>query len=294
MKILKKLMVASTLVVSAALAVPASAGAFDHFYPVVREPAQGLPNHTVFRPADLKIFGTEDMPVVFWANGGCNQSNFGFTYLLTVMAARGFIVVANGAYDAVLKGGTVTPSNLTDAINWVDSTTQFARRVDTSRMAVAGQSCGGNEALVAGAHPRIKTVLALNTGFFPTPMNGYGREQLKNLSKPVLFVNGGPADVAYPNGLANYELLVAQGTETYFASNPNAGHSGLWFGIRNGVGDTQMLAQAEKLVVNWLDYILNGNVYAGRYYFGNDCGLCVQPEWTVKSNMDRPDVNTVP
>jgi hypothetical protein len=294
MRTLKRLLFASTLLLGAAFTAPASAGAFDHFYPVVREPAQGLPNHTVFRPADLAEFGPGEVPVVFWANGGCNQSNFGFTYLLTVLASRGFIVVANGAYDATLKGGTVTPSLLIDAINWVESTTQFKRRVDGSKLAVAGQSCGGLEALVAGEHPRIKTVLALNSGFFPTPMNGYGREQLKYLNKPVLVVNGGPADVAYANGLANYELLVAQGTETYFASNSHAQHSGLWFGIRDGVGDTTMLAQAEKLVVNWLDYILNGSLTAGRYYFGNDCGLCVQPEWFVQSNMDRPDVLRAP
>jgi len=234
---------------------------------------------------------------VFWANGGCNASNFGFTYLLTVMAARGFVVIANGAFDAVLAGGNVTPSKLAEALNWIEGANnasgQFHGKLDTGKMALAGQSCGGLEALIAGADSRIDTILAFNTGFFPTgaPTNGYGREQLQNIrGKPTLWVNGGPQDVAYQNSIDNYNLLVAQGTPSYLASNSHAQHSGLWFGIRDGVGDTQMLAQAEKLTINWLDYWLNGNTTAGRYFFGNGCGLCVQPDWTVKTSMDRPDV----
>jgi hypothetical protein len=64
----------------------------------------------------------------------------------------------------------------------------------------------------------------------------------------------------------------------------------LWFGIRNGAGDTQMLAQAERLTINWLDYWLNGNTTAGRYFFGPGCGLCAHPDWAVQTSMDRPDV----
>ena len=39
-----------------------------------------------------------------------------------------------------------------------------------------------------------------------------------------------------------------------------------------------MLAQAEKLTINWLDYLLSdNNKTAGRYFFGHGCGLCAQP-----------------
>lgn len=250
-----------------------------------------MANHTVFRPADMSVIGPNALPVVYWANGGCNASNFGFTYILTVLAARGYFVVANGAFDAVLAGGTVTPSKLTEAIEWIDTAdAQYFNRLDTTNMAVAGQSCGGLEALAAGDHPRIKTIVAFNTGFFPTPTNGFGREQLATLHKPVLVVNGGPQDVAYQNSIDNYNILVAQGTEAYLASNPFAWHSGLLFGVRNGVGDTQMLAQAERLFVNWLHYMFAGDKTAGRYFFGHGCGLCANADWSVKTNMDRPDV----
>jgi predicted alpha/beta-hydrolase family hydrolase len=295
MTTLRKLLLAAAAFSTLAFAAPASAGAFDHFYATIREAARGLPNHTVFRPADMTVFGPNALPIVLYANGGCNASNFGATYILTVLAARGFFVVANGAFDAVLAGGTTTPSKVTDAINWIDQAdAQFFNRLDTTRVAVMGQSCGGLEALVAGANPRVSTVVALNTGFFPTPSNGFGREQLANLHKPVLVFNGGPQDIAYQNSIDNYNLLVAQGTNAYLASNSHAWHSGLLFGIRDGIGDTGMLAQAEKLIVNWLDYWLVGNTAAGRYFFGFNCGLCVQPDWSVKTNMDRPDVLALP
>jgi len=292
---MKRLLFAAVALHSFVFTPSVFAGALDHFYPTVREPAPGLAKHTIFRPADLTIFGPDSLPVLFYANGGCNASNFGATYILTVLASRGFFVVANGAFDAVLQGGNVTPSNLTDAINWIDQAdATYFNRIDTSKMAVMGQSCGGLEALVAAANPRINTAIALNTGFFATPLNGFGREQLANIHKPVLWFNGGPQDVAYQNSLDNYNILAAQGTGVYLAINPHAWHSGLLFGIKDGVGDTTLLAQAEQLIVNWLDYFLNGNVVAGRYFFGFNCGLCKHPDYSVKTNMDRPDVLAAP
>jgi hypothetical protein len=150
----KRLCLAAGLSITLVAGTHAAAAdsAFSHFYPVTREAAQFLPAHTVFRPADLSSFGSRSLPVVFWANGGCNASNFGFTYLLTVMAARGFVVSANGAFDAVLAGGTVARSKLTDTFNWMEGANnsvsgQFAGRLDTSEMAVAGH------ALVSGLEP---------------------------------------------------------------------------------------------------------------------------------------------
>jgi hypothetical protein len=265
-----------------------------------------VPDHTVFRPEDLGDFPARSLPVIFFANGGCSPSNFGFTWLLTDWAAHGFVVIADGAYNAEPGSGTVNPTNLLNAIDWAtdhynagndaDDTAraQFNDTLDLTKIAVAGQSCGGEEALVAGGNPRVKTVLALNTGFFPTPQafeNGYGLANLKNIDVPVLVVNGGTTDVAYQNSIDNYNILVAQGTPAYLASNANAGHSGLWFGIINGVGNTSVLTESEALTVNWLDYILNGNAVAGRYLFGPNCQVCnahrdPAGDWTSQTNIN--------
>jgi hypothetical protein len=148
------------------------------------------------------------------------------------------------------------------------------------KIGVAGQSCGGLEALVAASDPRVGSLAAVNTGFFPTPTDGYGRERLANIHVPTLVVNGGPTDVAYQNSIDNYNLINAP---AYLASNSAAGHSGLWFGIRDGNGDVPMANQGATLLVNWFDFTLNGNSGAGQYFFGSNCGLCSQQDWTVTS-----------
>jgi len=294
---------ASTLALAAAAAVttvadarkpsiPDPTPAMQKFYPVVREPAPGLPGHTVYRPADMKQFDKESVPVIVWANGGCNLSNMGFAGTLTTLAMHGFVVIANGAYDASLTSGSspVSPTPLKEAIDWVQGAnalgnTQFNGRLDTSRIGAAGQSCGGLQALTTTANDsRVDSLAAVNTGYFPTPTNGYGREQLANIHVPTLVVNGGPNDVAYQNSIDNYNLINAP---AYLASNSHAGHSGLWFGIRDGAGNTAMAEQGSTLLVNWFDYTLNGNATAGGYFFGVNCGLCTQPEWTVQSKNGR-------
>src|SRR4029453_12614345 len=82
--------------VTAAAAAPAQHTDRDHtpaieqFYPVVREPARGLPTHTVYRPADLRDVGRR-VPVVVWANGACRRGNQPVITPLTLIPARGFI-----------------------------------------------------------------------------------------------------------------------------------------------------------------------------------------------------------
>ena len=176
------------------------------------------------------------------------------------------------------------------AIEWVtrendDVQSQFHNRLDATKIGVAGQSCGGLEALVAAADPRVKSVAAVNTGFFPEPTNGYGREQLANIKIPTLVVNGGPTDVAYQNSIDTFNLI--NNVPAYLAENTAAGHSGLWFGIRvnaqgNGEGNVPMANQGATLLVNWFDFSLNNNLTAGQYFFGSDCGLCTQPDWNVQ------------
>ncbi len=256
--------------------------AIEQSFPTTREPSYGLQDHTVYRPADLNRFNENSLPVVVWANGACRDSNYGFVFISTLVATHGFIVVANGAFDApAITGGSVQPQNLLNALDWLESdeaAIQFNNRADLSKIAVAGQSCGGLEALIAGADSRTKTVLAFNTGFFEACELGVCRSELENLHTPVLWVNGGNTDIAYENSIANFNLT---DTPAYYAENKYAGHSGLLYGIREGVGDTLMLTQAEKIYVNWLDFMLNENHEAEAYFFGEDCDLCTNPDWVV-------------
>lgn len=254
--------------------------AMSQFHATVREAAPGLPGYTVYRPAQLDRFKPKSMPVVVWANGGCRPSNMGVTSFLTLIAARGFIVIANGDFDAPsLPGAGVQPQLLVAAIDWATrKRAPLQNRVDPEKVAVMGRSCGGLEALVAGSDPRVKSVVALHTGFFPTPTNGYGREWLARLHTPALIVNGGPTDSAYQNSIENFNLMMVPAV---LVEHSKAGHNGTTLGINNGLGDEALMIEGVKLAVQWLDFTLNGQTSAAGHVLGAQCTLCTKPDWKV-------------
>ena len=280
---------------------PESAAIVQSFA-TVREAANGLPEHTVYRPADLSKFEEGSIPVVVWANGACRPSNYGFVFISTMVASHGFIVIANGAYDyPAISGGSVDETKQIAAMDWLETAEgllQLKGRADIDKIAVAGQSCGGNEALLAGADDRTKTILAWNTGFFAdgaSTLSGT-RDDLLDLHSPVIFINGGEDDVAYTNSNANYEIVAGndedrpfEGLPVYYAEHTHAGHSGLLYGIYDGSGNTTLLTEAERLYVNWLDFTLNGNEQAEAYFFDN--GVAQIDQWEGWFPLWSPDVD---
>jgi dienelactone hydrolase len=276
---------AADLAVAAAPAPPASAV----FHPVVREAAAETGDYaaeyTVYRPADLdRIHGR--LPVVVFGNGACRHtSNDELLTLETLLAAHGFVVVAVGGFDepALTENGSPKPAVIIDAITWAEREngrrgSELRNRLDTRRIGVTGHSCGGIEALVAGADPRVKSVLSLDSGFFADGTLGYGRENLQKLHTPTLFVDGGPADVAYANSGANYDLVTVPAVR---ATNPAAGHTGFVYGQRDGNPDPSVREEAVRVLVDWFDFTLNGNRTARGSFLGAGCGLCATPGWTV-------------
>ncbi|SED09678.1 Alpha/beta hydrolase family protein [Amycolatopsis tolypomycina] len=273
--------------VAASPAPPASAV----FHPVVREAAARTGDYaaeyTVYRPADLdRVPGR--LPVVVFGNGACRHtSNDELLTVETLLAAHGFVVVAVGGFDepALTENGSPVPAVITDAITWAEREngrpgSDLRHRLDTRRIGVTGHSCGGIEALVAGADPRVKSVLSLDSGFFADGTLGYGRENLRKLHTPVLFVDGGPADVAYENSGANYDLVTVPAVR---ATNPAAGHTGFVYGQRDGNPDPSVREEAVRVLVDWFDFTLNGNRTARGSFLGAGCGLCATPGWTVTS-----------
>ncbi|MEK8026959.1 alpha/beta hydrolase family protein [Pseudaquabacterium rugosum] len=276
--------------------------AMNRFLPVVREAAPGLPGYTVYRPVDLAAVGGT-VPVLLWGNGACKTSNHQYWDVLGAIAARGFVVVAYGAADQVVikETNTVTPARMQASLDWVkNQATSHAgyAQLDTGKIGVFGTSCGGLEALLAGADSRVKAVGALNTGFFAagsagsTSTGGYTVANVLDLKAPTLFVGGGPSDVAYAQTHSNYDAATVP---VVLAENPAGGHSGLWAGLRYtfaAVGDTTatgstvdytITTQAIETVVRWFDYTLNGVTAQGDHLLGTNCGLCQVSGWTVQS-----------
>ena len=144
-------------------------------YAAVMEMDATLVDHTVYRPADLsKVQGK--LPIVSFGNGGCINIGSAFKTLLGEVASYGYLAIATGPIgpepafpDRVRQLQACTPfeqsktESLVKAIDWAIA--ENARkgspdygRIDTTKIAVAGQSCGGLQAIAVGADPRVTTV----------------------------------------------------------------------------------------------------------------------------------------
>src|SRR5690606_19087345 len=114
-----------------------------------------LPTHTIFQPRDLSVFNTQNkLPVIAWGNGACANSPWEHLNFLNEVASHGFLVIAIGPMPAEgEKGnGKSQPSQLTDAIDWAiarnsDKQSPYYQKIDISKIAVSGMSCGGLQTL---------------------------------------------------------------------------------------------------------------------------------------------------
>ncbi|WNV87365.1 cellulose binding domain-containing protein [Umezawaea sp. Da 62-37] len=249
----------------------------DNDFAVTREGAYGDNRFTVFRPSNPQALG-RPLPVLAFGNGACaHTNNSEVTRILTIVASKGFAVVdigsANGAANG-LPSGSPIPSLLTDAITWAEreqvrSGSPLSQRLDLTRVATAGHSCGGLEALVAAQDRRVSAVVSLDSGFFADGSFGYPRSELAKLHTPALFMDGGSSDIAYANNQANYDQA---GVPAVLARHPQAGHVGFITGNQATDGMTT--------VVQFLDMVLNGN-QAARSYVLDPSGLAGRSPWTV-------------
>jgi len=83
-----------------------------------------------------------------------------------------------------------------------------------SAMAVMGQSCGGLQALEAAGDPRVKTAVILNSGIVRPGGGAAPRlslpgtpETLKTLHTPVIYLIGGPSDIAHKNAETDFREI---------------------------------------------------------------------------------------
>ena len=130
-------------------------------YPAIMYTDSSLPTHTIFRPADLTAFGNDrKLPVIAWGNGACANSPWEHINFLSEVASHGFLTIAIGPMpqEGERGMGRSDASQLLDAINWAidqnnNEASPFYQKIDTSKIAVSGMSCGGLQTLeVAPIH----------------------------------------------------------------------------------------------------------------------------------------------
>lgn len=100
-------------------------------------------------------------------------------------------------------------------------------KVDTSKVAVMGHSCGGLQAIEVSTDPRVTTTVMLNSGIIGarpvppagTPEAGRGgpggmpgmpavtKDQLAKLHAPIAYIIGGKSDIAHDNAADDFAKI---------------------------------------------------------------------------------------
>lgn len=274
----------------------------------IMEMDSGLPGYTIYRPDDLSALNGSSLPIVVWGNGACaNAGNF-FAPFLTEISSYGYLVVALGPIvqlnaagfppglampptprgtDPSQPPGNLPPpathsAQLIEAINWAIAESQRAgskyyQRLNSKKIAVMGQSCGGVQAIEVAADPRVTTAMIWNSGLFPKPTDMAGgksmsKDDLKSLHTPVAYISGDAQDIAFANGDDDFERV--ESVPIFRGYERGITHGGTYRQPNGG--------EFGGVAIAWLDWQLKGDQRASLMFKGANCGLCVNPRWVVR------------
>jgi dienelactone hydrolase len=292
-------------------------------YSAVIEGDPGLKDQTVYRPENLSAFSKKNpLPIAAWGNGGCANSSTSYAPFLTEIASQGFLVIAIGPYTPGAAGnrgggmgggmGSSTRSaQLIEALDWAtaENTRQdskYYQKLDPTKFAVFGHSCGGLQALEVSPDPRVSTVLVMDSGIFGAggapkigaapggappagappagaapggapkmgAMGGamsVGKDVLQKLHTPVIYIIGGEKDIAYPQAIDDFAKI---DNVPVAMANLDVGHGGTYSQPNGG--------EFGKVAVAWLKWQLKKDETAGKMFSGSSCGLCKDEKWKLE------------
>lgn len=261
-----------------------SAGCASPNINAMLEEETSLPRHCIYRPKDLDGLAGK-LPIVVMGEGGCLWSGGTFSQFLGEIASKQYLVIAN---NRIHQTAFTTPDMLLEAITWAFAEnsrpeSKYFGKINTAKVAVMGQSCGGLEALHAGSDPRVSTVVAWNSGIHDTiKLGGATKADLLKIHTPTMWVNGGPKDFSYPQAQKNFAQVpdhVPSVWANYDLSNQGisviAAHMGTFLEPKGG--------EYARVAILWLDFILKDVWENWDQFVGENCGLCSVPHWSVQS-----------
>jgi hypothetical protein len=239
----------------------------------------GIRCGTIFRPADLA--GDEKFPILVWGEGGCSQNGLSNQAAMAEIASWGYFIVADGTpggTDACegRQNGAAFLEYITWAIAENDKPcSAYYQSLEPTKIAADGFSCGGLMAENASDDPRFTAIGITSSGLMGTATAVWD-----GIHTPFKIMNGGPDDIAYENGLRDYEAISSRGIPIVYFAKTSAGHGGDLF---QGRGDFNLVNLA------WLNWQLKGDMGAtGKAFLhGATCEFCTDSDWEYMSaNID--------
>ena len=162
-----------------------------------------------------------------------------------------------------------------EAVEWItdqnaNPESEYYQMIDIDAVAAMGQSCGGAQTLAIAHDPRIKTCVILNSGMGEMSMGGASKQSLKTLHTPMLYLNGGVADIAYGNAEIDYSNI---GDNIPVAKvNTLDGHHGTYYEKNGG--------RYAVTVGMWLNWQLKGKVSDSAMFLNDEYEKALYPDWT--------------
>lgn len=267
-------------------------------FPALKEEVVSLPQHVVYRPADLDKLDDKKLGVLAWGNGGCSDDGASARLHLLEIASHGYLAIANGTIksgpgtqptpppssrpDGQLPPPATSADQLIEAIDWAlaENSRQGSElygRIDPFAVAIAGYSCGGLQALQVADDTRLRTVVIHNSGIFSPeyaarlPSMDIGKDTLRKLHTPVLYIQGGPTDIAYENGMDDFRRIDHVPAAM---TNIDVGHGGTFMDPEGG--------RAAQVALAWLEWQLRDDESAKQWFVGHQCRVCDDPDWTIE------------
>lgn len=259
-------------------------------FPAVAQVVNAMPLNTLYRP---KVMANDRLPLVLWGNGGCHNDGLAYSAFLQEIASHGFVVISAGtvkkaspeqapAAPVGLKADATTSQQLLAGIDWAlkenkDSSSELYQNIDEQHIAVMGHSCGGLQALQLATDPRVTTAVIFNSGVIYPAMDVQSealklpKSILTQLHGAVAYVNGGPSDIAYANGLDDFQRI--DHVPVFFAEN-DVGHGGTYHSQNGG--------SYAQVATHWFNWQLKGEAQSGKWFVGSDCLMCNDAEWKVQ------------
>ncbi|MBR4338667.1 MAG: alpha/beta hydrolase [Bacteroidaceae bacterium] len=254
---------------------------------MVSEPS--LEAHTIFRPADLKPFGPKNpLPILVWGNGACANSPWEHVNFLSEIASHGYMVVAIGYMPTLgerYQGPMSTSDQQIEGLDWAlaqntDPKSPYYGRLNPQAICAAGMSCGGLQTLANCGDNRLKAIMICNSGLFTDPtvampnMPMPPKKDLMKIHTPVLYMLGGEKDIAYGNGMDDFQRIKHVPA---FAANYPVGHGGTYAQPHGG--------EFAIVAIAWLDWLLKDDGTAGGMFVGKSPSLTTREGWTLESNF---------